>query len=115
MPDSTFVGRFRDDRGQVELELKDDGTLSYHGIWYGYEYTMIAGTWRQRDGYAQLNGVGSMHSDTRGFSDRAFEATFSQRDDGSVMSDNDAPGWSLLADRKPLLPVPRDKPRLIDR
>ena len=53
-----------------------------------------------------LVGMGSMRVDFGGFSDRAFEATFPQREDGAVVSETGATGWSLLDTREPLWPVP---------
>jgi hypothetical protein len=98
-------GRTSLDAPTRELELKEDGTFSYQGTWSGYELTMVSGTWSQRDGYVHLTGTGSMRADFGRFSDRAFDATFSRREDGAVVSETGAPGWSLLDTREPLWPV----------
>ncbi|MHB8377383.1 MAG: hypothetical protein ACYDEB_10570 [Dehalococcoidia bacterium] len=110
-----LAGRFRDADQKAELELRADGSFSFHGIWSGYEVTIVDGTWSRREAYIHLTGTGSMHADFGGFSHASFHATFLLRDDGSVVSETGAPGWSLLATREPLRPIPPDTPRLIDQ
>ena len=95
--------------------MKEDGTFSCHGMWSGFEWTSVGVTWSQRGVYVHLTGVGSMHADFGGFSDRAFETRFSLLPDGALVSGEGAPGWSLLDNREPLLPVPSDIARLTDQ
>jgi hypothetical protein len=109
-------GRFRDTRGYAELTLDADGTFGYHGIWSGYEMTIVQGTWTQHGTDIVLKGSGSMASDTIGFDEREFDATFSLGEDGSLVGKTPLPGWSLLnMEGQQLFPARPNSRPLIDQ